>query len=220
MYDDTGSAPLFYKVTFCCTQVVLKMVLHGQAQEKGKNESTGSVVCKKAKFVCKDIVKKKKNPQQRLERYFLVTKQVRKPKAETNFQGFPLSECIYEEEVDDYVFKPSDYPPKGSKKEHGFCHKCFLRPCIVRGKWDDIMGFCEDIMVFENNDSEGMYSKLMNHADSLMVEVFGAKYVASGRSPSCVYEMVGNYHSLKSGIETEEFDDDPDDALVASALDG
>ena len=75
-------------------------------------------------------------------------------------------------------------------------------------------------MVFENNDSEGMYSKLMNHADSLMVEVFGAKYGAGGRSPSCVYKMVGNYHSLKSGIETEEFDDDPDDALVASALDG
>ena len=46
------------------------------------------------------------------------------------------------------------------------------------------MGFCEDIMEFENNDSKGMYSKLMNHAESIMVEIFRAKYAAHATAPS------------------------------------
>jgi hypothetical protein len=121
-----------------------------------------------------------------------------------------MSECVYEEELDKYVFKPADYPPAGENppKEHALCHKCLLRPCLVKGKWDDIMGFCEDIMVFENDDSKGMYSKLMNHA-------------AHTAAPGCVYELIGKYHNVKSGMEAEGSPDEhPDDELVANAIDG
>jgi hypothetical protein len=197
------------------------MVLHGK-DEKGSKEGTVSAVCKKAQFVCKDIVWKKTNPQQKLERYFPVAKQGN-AKVEKNFQGFPMSECVYEEELDKYVFKPAGYPPAGENptKQHALCHKCLLRPCLVKGKWDDIMGFCEDIMVFENDDSEGMYSKLTNHAESIMVEIFGAKYAAHTAAPGCVYELIGKYHNVKSGMEAEGSPhEDPDDELVANAIDG
>jgi hypothetical protein len=74
-------------------------------------------------------------------------------------------------------------------------------------------------MVFENDGSEAMYSNLMNHAESLMVGIFGAKYVANGVAPGCDYDLVRNYYSMKSGMELEGFDDDPDDDLVANATD-
>jgi hypothetical protein len=51
------------------------------------------------------------------------------------------------------------------------------------------------------------------------LEFFGAKYVANGVAPGCVYDLVQNYHSVKSGMELEGFDDDPDDDLVANATD-
>jgi hypothetical protein len=137
---------------------ITKMMLHGMDKKENKDNAT---LPNKTPFVCKDIVKKKKNPQQRLEMYFPVTKQ-RVMKGEKIFQGFPLTECIYEEEINKYVFKPRKYPANGTSsnsiQQHSLCHKCFLRPCFVKGKWDDLMGFCEDIMIFENDDSgEGMY---------------------------------------------------------------
>jgi hypothetical protein len=108
---------------------------------------------------------------------------------------------------------------KGIEEEVSLCQECLLCPCIVEGKWIDLMDFCKDIMVFENDGSEAMCTKLMNHAESLMVGIFGAKYVANGVAPGCVHDLVRNYHSVKSGMELEGFDDDPDDDLVANATD-
>lgn len=174
------------------------MTLH--RREEKENKDTNTTVPNKTQFVCKDIVKKKKNPQQKLERYFPVTKQ-KQPKIEKNFQGFPLTECIYEEEIDKYVYKPTDYPSAGTtnpKQQHSLCNKCFLRPCFVKGKWDDLMGFCEDIMVFENDDSESMYFKMLNHAEAIQVELFGVRYARNNLLPECVNEIVGKYLSIKS----------------------
>ena len=76
-------------------------------------------------------------------------------------------------------------------------------------------------MVFEDDDSKGMYSKLMNHAESIMVEIFGAKYAAHTAAPGCVYKLIGKYHNVKSGMEAEGSPhEDPDDELVANAIDG
>jgi hypothetical protein len=60
-----------------------------------------------SKFVIRDIVLKKKNPQQKLEKYFEVKKKPRINQAiRRNFQGFPLSECCYEEEIGNFVYCP------------------------------------------------------------------------------------------------------------------
>lgn len=188
---------------------------------------------KTAQFVCRDIVRKKKNPQQKMERYFVVTKP-KCQKVEKNFQGFPLSQCQYEEEVDEYVYCPPCYPSsveeeetfvggrkkkKKKKQERRLCKECFLRPCIVKGKWNDIMGFCEDIMVFENDDSDGMYFKMINHVQSILVEVFGSRYARNHGVPACVNAIVGNYLTIKSEMEGED-GEDPDDELVGRSVDG
>jgi hypothetical protein len=175
------------------------------------------------KFVVKDIVVKKKNPQQKLEKYFEVKKKTRTNQVtKKNFQGFPLSQCRYKEEIGQYIYCPPCYTQKNKKGsvEQDLCRECLLRPCIVRGKWNDIMNFCEDIMIFENDDSDSMYFKMLNHAESLLVEIFGARYATTRRPPGCLFELVGNYHSVKSGMEAEVLDDHPDDDLVANATDG
>jgi hypothetical protein len=167
-----------------------------------KEGNEGAVAKKNTEFVLKDIVRKKKNPQQKMERYFVVKKPKSK-RLQRNFQGFPVTECVYEEEVNKMVYKPPGYPSWDDtiegpgirmKKvtEHKLCPECFLRPCLVKGKWNDIMGFCEDIMVFENDDNDWMYYKMMNHTEAIIVEIFGARYARNNPSPACVNGLVGN----------------------------
>ena len=53
-------------------------------------------------FRIKAIPKKKTNPQRKMKQFFSVTKAIPK-QVEKNFQGFPLAECVYEEEIDETV---------------------------------------------------------------------------------------------------------------------
>lgn len=200
---------------------------HNTIMKTGETKTGATSVDEKSKFVIKDILIKKKNPQQKLEKYFKVTKP-KKSQVERNFQGFPLSDCIWEEEVGQFVFRPASYYNKISCHNNGgdpsgdeegaLCRECLLRPCLVKGRWDDIMSFCEDTMIFEDDDSDAMYFKMMNHADSILVEVFGARHVRNHPTPLCVSALVGNYHDTKRGVEAAE--EDPDDELVSGAVDG
>lgn len=177
------------------------------------------------KFVVKNIVTKKKNPQQKLIKYFPVTK-AKKPRAEKNFQGFPLSQCQWEESVNDFVYCPPSYCTEersgGNMDCKELCRECLLRPCLVKGRWDDIMSFCEDTMIFEDDDSDAMYFKMINHAESILVDVFGARYVRNHPSPPCIFELVGKYHDTKKGLydaENSANEEFPDDELVHGAID-
>ena len=179
----------------------------------------GEEPIKQEVFISKNIVNKKKNPQQKLERYYSVTKSKGRV-AEKKFQGFPLRLCKFEEEIGKFIYCPPCYTNKLEErqvKEAELCHECYLRPCVVKGKWEDIMGFCEDVMVFENDDSDAMYFKMVNHVESVLVEIFGARYVRNFPPPSCVYNLVGRYHDTKREMEEEEH---PDDGFGAAAIDG
>jgi hypothetical protein len=167
----------------------------------GEGVKDGATPTKKTAFVCKDIVTKKKNPQQTMERYFMVVKPKREiPKR--NFQGFfPLSKCVYEEEVMDIVYRPTGSPRRTERKNDS-CTECtqlrpgcLLRPCVVRGKWNEIMGFCEDTMVFENDDSVSMYFKMMTHAEA----------IAYGGSIWCTLLSEQSNPSMYSGCSQQLF---------------
>jgi len=192
----------------------------------GGTTNDGSCPKKPAVFVSKNIVQKKQqNPQRTLEKHFRVTKPKRKV-VEKNFQGFPLSSCRFEEEVGKFVYCPPGYcvgmtvgAEDAGKKAMAMelCHECYLKPCIVRGKWHDILGFCEEVMVFETDDSEVMHSKMLNRVDSLLVEIFGARHVRNHEPPSCVLGLL--HDCLGTKVEMEE-EDDPDYELAAAAVDG
>ena len=95
------------------------------------------------------IVIKKRNPQKLMENFFPVTKPKRAI-PEKNFQGFPLSECRYVEDLHEYVYCPPKYGRKTVMMPQGewtVCPHCLLNPCMKVEKWDDIMGFCGDQLV-------------------------------------------------------------------------
>lgn len=179
---------------------------------------------KKTQFVSKDIVRKKKNPQQKLKRYFPVTK----AKVEKNFQGFPVAHCRYEEEVDKLVYCPpcrpwkrEDFGEEQKKDERKLCHECLLRPCMVKAKWNELMDFCEDTMVFANDDSDAMYEKMINYAMNIQLDVFGSRYARSNPLPACVYDVVGNYFSVMDAMEKDQEETlERDRELVAGSIDG
>jgi hypothetical protein len=64
----------------------------GSGNQAGKEGDPPSAM-KKTNFVCKDIVKKKRNPQPILTKFFPITKKAMAVRVPKNFQGFPLHEC-------------------------------------------------------------------------------------------------------------------------------
>jgi hypothetical protein len=60
----------------------------GSGNQAGKERDPLSAM-KKTNFVCKDIVKKTRNPQPILIKFFPITKNATAARVSTNFQGFP-----------------------------------------------------------------------------------------------------------------------------------
>lgn len=228
IYFETTHHSLHSLPLFLTTAFVVKASTNRARETPGKMTNTKDKAISSVHFVSRDIVQKKKNPQQKLERYFALTKS-KGQKVEKNFQGFPLNECRYEEEIDKCVYCPPGYP--GEKQAETFlrgekltdqklCHDCLLRPCIAKGRRNDIIGFCEEIMVFESDDtSDSMWAKMIEHAETIVAGVFGSRHVRNHAPPSCVHEMVRSYVAFKSGMEEEE-EENPDHELVARSVDG
>lgn len=198
--------------------------LKEDSEINGTDNNTNSKQ-KQRVFVCRNIVRKKKDPQQTMKKYFAVTKPLTK-RVEKNFQGLPMKDCKFEHSISDYAYCPPRYPPKPLGGEDGdgeaeFCIDCLLRPCVVRGRWDDIMCFCEDSMIFEQvDDVDFLYGKLVRHMESILVELFGPRYTRNNPTPPCVYDALGKYLEARSLLDDEgSGDGNPDDELLAGATD-
>ena len=159
---------------------------------------------------------KKSKPQKVMQEFFPVVK----PKREIpvkNFQGFPMNQCEFDAKMGKHVYCPPSY----GNKEMPLCRHCLLRPCMVSEKWDDIMSFCGDIMVFEDHATDQMYCKAVDHLQALLVEIFGLRYSRRTPIPACAMKLVDDYYECVLKDRGESIDDyqHPDDDLVKGALD-
>ena len=132
----------------------------------------------------------------------------------------------FEEEVGRFIYRPPQYYNRtmlnkstgGNGLELDLCRECYLRPCLTKGMWSDIMGVCEEAMVFNcNNNGESVYYKMVDYAEGLLGDVFGAEYVRLHEPPNCLHRLVRAQYETK--MELEEEDEHPDDGLVAGATD-
>ena len=197
------------------------------ATSKGKGKEEEEEEKQSKKWERKLIVIKKHNSQKVMENFFPITK----PKRvipEKNFQGFPLSECRYVDELGEHVYCPPGYgtravtPPDGAWT---VCANCLLNPCMIVEKREDIMGFCADQLVFDDDSEaafEMVYYKGWHHVDALHVEIFGARYCRRREPPACALKVVNEYFDQvkkdrSMPVTTEE--DDPDQELIAGAVD-
>ena len=196
----------------------------GKENAAAKKKDKEPLSFSKAQFVSKNVAEKKKNPQQKMVKYFPITKPKRTT-VEKNFQGFPLAECVHEEEIGKFVYCPPCYRTitkenmPGPRQEWRLCQDCLLRPCIVQGKWDEIMSICEDIAVHDDANSDSMFCAMLDQLQSILVVVFGQRYVQKHPTPTCVHGIVGRFLDLKCGMDEDGHTEQPDDDLVAGAID-
>ena len=168
-------------------------------------------------FVVKNIMQKRKDPQQRMEKYFPV---VKKSKSDKNFQGFPMEHCVYEDDVGKFVYRPTCYGMENKKgeEESKFCRECLLRPCFVQSKWKDMRYQCDGAKVQAEDTEEKVtwIKEMMEQASFVLIGIFGRRYVEATPLPQCLFCWID------SCIPEEEESDlcERDDDLVHGAIDG
>lgn len=213
------------------------------SSKKKEEEKEGK---ERATFIVKPI-QKKKNPQQTMEKYFAVTKQKGSigNRSGKNFQGFPLSQCKLEPAIGKFVYRPPTYyekkPATKSSREPALCQHCLLRPCMVKDRWEELMSACgDDVGIFDKDQVDLIYFRMLNHAECIFVETFGPKYARTTPLPACINKRnmfletfgpcyAGKYcPSTEHGgtipdwikvLEEEDHEEDPDKELIDNSVD-
>ena len=172
--------------------------------------------------------KKKKDPQSVLQQFFPVVKKQRVI-PEKNFQGFPMPECKYSEELDKHVYCPPCYGSSMRKEEPvdavwRVCPDCYLSPCVTVEKWDEITDLCAEIMLPDGDaDPENLEEqlfKMLDQLDDILVEIFGPRYMRRRPVPECAATLVREYYDgVLQDLSLTPTEDHPDDSFAAAALD-
>ena len=106
---------------------------------------------------------------------------------QTNFQGFPIDECEYCEEVEDWVYCPPRY---NGDPECALCKDCFLRPCIKWGKMEEFMLLSMERRHDYEGDRETIKHKILEGVEIIAKEVFGSNHIDSYGIPSCLIDLL------------------------------
>jgi hypothetical protein len=140
----------------------------------------------------------KKGCQKKIKNYFCVTKP--STLELKNFQGFPLKDCIHSEELGKLIYWPVHYSGEyGKEPRCKLCTACLLSPCIAFNYHTEITNFAGNLRFgegrndFTDEDLEDMYCETIDYAATLLVGVFGPRYVRNTGVPECVHSYVGSY---------------------------
>ena len=74
-------------------------------------------------------------------------------------------------------------------------------------------------MVLEDHAVDGMYFKMLDHVELLMVEIFRSRYAHKTSTPPCAMKVVGEYYDSVMSDRSENQEEHPNDSLVEGALD-
>lgn len=129
-------------------------------------------------FPYKETTKQKK--QQKLIVDFF------RPKANQNYQKYPMQLCRYEPWIQKHVYVPPDYMEHCKGIHHPvFCKRCQLRPCITIGHHDEIYQFL-DKNCREEHLSGGLNSINYFVTNNLMKKYFPLTRFYAGGTIKCV----------------------------------
>jgi hypothetical protein len=171
--------------------------------------------------------KKKKNPQKKIKQFFAVTKPKMGP-VEKNFQGKPMDQCFFSDQIGNYVWQPEVWgntrPNKNDPHRHSIYHRvtcewCFLTPCIVEEKREEIFEMFDEITNSGVDDKLHLYGYAHDKAWAMLKEVFGPRYVRKFRMPQCLEELISQWSDLPHEERDPHQEPHPDDELVAGSLD-
>jgi hypothetical protein len=171
---------------------------------------------------------RKKNPQKKIKQFFKVTKR-KVGHTEKNFQGFPMEECVFADDLGRFIWHPPVYgntaplkqdPLRYSMFARVTCKWCYLPPCICEEKNDEIWKFLDAIRETGLDDKADLVSIAESEAASLMVEVFGARYVRNNGIPPCIKEFIRQWSETDPDELLPPPGEDPDEELIANSIEG
>jgi hypothetical protein len=158
------------------------------------------------KWELKPIPEKKvKKPQKMMDQYFPIVK-AKPPPPEVNFQGFPIAACRFAPEIGTFVYCPPAYGNtvggRCIKRERRVCPDCYLSPCMVEERNDEIFEICMNIPTgnwHSQKERDVGFECALDQVKAMLIEIFGGKYVDSIGIPDCVNKMVTEEYNL--GLE-------------------
>jgi hypothetical protein len=139
--------------------------------------------------------KKEKKPQKMMEQYFPIVKAKapQPPPMEVNFQGFPLSQCRFAPDIGTFVYCPPAYGGGRRRRDRRVCPDCYLSPCIVEEKNEEIFQICMNMPVSNWHSQKEMdegYETALDQVKLMLMEIFGRNYVSTISIPDCAEKMV------------------------------
>ena len=130
---------------------------------------------------------------------FTTTKPIgRKTRApKLNFQGFPVSNCVYHRVLDCHCYAPPRYyeiPLTEESIDLSFCHECLLQPCMMAGTSDEV-----DMIVGRVLDAASM-DKSLNVKEAAMrcirlihSKIFPSDWGDRVWPPRCIERSLPNF---------------------------
>lgn len=156
-----------------------------------------------------------------------------------NFQGFSMKNCYYVPSLHRSIYMPPKYYPRGtdfsSIEEHLFCKDCYLAPCILQGRSEDLVDNSvhfqqetadlikkEEICKPSEIEMRAMVKQSQKEkVNSLMEEIFTKAYARKKGTPKCVVSHLqeqfdGNSPLLffPAFLESDTSDSDEEEEFV------
>ena len=116
---------------------------------------------------------------------------------QTNKQGFPIDECEYCSEVEDWVYTPPNYGSSFASPSTlstlPLCRLCLLRPCVKAVKFDSFSILSMEVMHDYEGDKAKIREKMIEGLEDIGKEIFGVEYIESHGIPPCLVDMMLSY---------------------------
>ena len=148
-------------------------------------------------FFKKGPTKKKRKTirKESIKRHFL---------PQTNFQGFPKKDCVFQAKVNDYVYVPKNY--KEADKDALFCKECMLSPCLVFGHYKELCDKASQLSIMEELPNNTVAKRCETLMKGFMRKHFGREYLNRVGLPSCVFEGIADVIPTMKPSKKEDSD--------------
>ena len=136
-----------------------------------------------------------------------------------NKQGYKLSRCVFEPDVNQHMYYPLDFlkdvrqmkkerPDLVEGKSECFCPKCNLQPCALFVKELELLSYTEHHKYFKNHDNRAAYWRGVDYVFSYMCDLFGLEYAVDNYHLPCVHKLLMKRypHDMNEDITDSELE--------------
>jgi hypothetical protein len=121
-----------------------------------------------------------------------------------NFQGFPTSQCVYDEDMEDYVYQPMCWWSRTFVGiNHKTCPDCHLKPCFMQVCGYDIWKHAAFLkrFAFRSSNNGEVVEEAMGYASELFTNSLGRNWSKQYHGiPGCVVNALKTKYPFESPL--------------------